>query len=333
MAIVSVDETYPRASQTRSDERTYTRMYNVLSDVQDESELIIRQATGLPKRGQVHPVDTAAVCTDVNCTQDTDAPQLWHCDVTYSTRVPTNATTNPLLRPAQYSYDTATENVNVGLAYKFLNGSGNYTGIRYRRSPLDELDSDNRWVPVRTSAGEIFDPGLQETVYYPVLHVTRNEQSWTSLSAQQYVGSINSHEYNGYAPYTMLMVDINAKLTRENFNDIEYVFWEVNYTIQIKEDTWDHILVDNGARAINYDLDHMPVYLQGDDTTTALVTQGEINDRLPTVALLDANMRSIRCSLNGNGELQTRPNSLPLVEFYRVYRTKRERDFRLLNLF
>lgn len=330
MSIVSVNEIYPRSSSISGDERTYTRMYDVLSDVQDESEYMIRQATGLPKRSQIHPIDTSAVVTDVNFSQDANAPQLWHATVNYSTKVPVNITVNPLLRPPQYSYDTETETVPVKLAYKFLNGTGAYTSIEYRRSPFDSPDLEKLFVPVQTSAHELFDPGLQETVYYPIFNITRNEQNWTSLLAEQYLGSINSVPCNGHPAFTLLMSNITATLQRENFQDTEYVFWEVTYKIKVNADTHDWKINDNGSQRINFDT--FPTYQDQFDNTTAVTNAGEINPDMPVKIITDRDRRTVRVNLNGFGE-QHRRASDEVKNFYRVYRTKKERDFNLLNLF
>lgn len=329
--IVSVNEVFPRESSSSSNERTYTRHYQALSDVFNESELQVKIATGLPKRGQIHPEDGQAVCNSVTIKQNTDNPKVWECDIEYSTRVETNADVAPLLRPPQYSARTYKESQSLVKAFKLLNQTGNYTGIEYRKSPIDVAPENNLWVPVHTSAGQIFDPPLSKNVRYLELSITRNEQMNPVNNMLLYVDTINSQLCNGYPAFTMYMDEISANLTREEFEEQEYVFYEVNYRILVNPRTWHMILTDYGSQFLNYT--EYPTYLGISDNTTAVTDAGEVSDTQPYQTVLDSNNRANVTYLNGVGEPQQRPPGQPIKYFHRAYQIQEDRDFNLLNLF
>lgn len=106
--------------------RTYTRIYEVLTNDPNDDEQIVGNAEGVPIRGQVLSSDPEAVVISVDPQQSDDSPCIWYVTIEYDTDPPqtsdrtrpdqradldgnpiskTDRPTNPLNEPATWTLD------------------------------------------------------------------------------------------------------------------------------------------------------------------------------------------------------------------------------------
>lgn len=239
MAIIAVQETFTNRGSSFNDkrQRDYTRSFDVLSNLRDESQAVVRLASGIPRPWTPYitpqgDIDPGSYCTNVEVKQDTQDPFLWRAVAQYSsliTRPDIHSIENPLLRPWEVSWSS--------------------TNIMIPAS----RDREGNWVI--NSAGELFDPPPEEEEYRLVLTVTRNEVYFDPNTIRKYKGKVNSQPWIGIAKGQARMVDLSSTKKFEG----GFWFWPTTYIWHIREprpgfkpeEAWALNLLDRGF----YELD------------------------------------------------------------------------------
>jgi hypothetical protein len=75
-------------TDTYEKRRTYTRVFEVITDDEADDEQIVGNADGIPVLGTGFEADTDAVVVSVSCRQSEDTPLIWYVTVEYDTEPP-----------------------------------------------------------------------------------------------------------------------------------------------------------------------------------------------------------------------------------------------------
>jgi len=305
MPIVEVRERRLRAGSFSfgdSGVRQYTRVYHVESDDKGESEVKVRQATGLPRKFDSHPDDTAALVREITIEQRDDQPLLWDVEVLYATEE--GAVENdPLNDPADLEWSFNNEQLPVSKA-DFLNAS---LGL-----PVSAVDTVQTDVPITTSAGIVINPPHMENVPTPVLRITRNETAFNASFAIAWQNSLNDRAWNNVAS-RQAKLNIPSAQRLQHPDPARGFYWRITYEIAFRQDEWTINQLDAGFYSIGAS---GPGFYSPIPDDTNNVTQEPIR-------------------LDGKGDvLSTGVGVGATGAVYRVYRSNRtkERNFDDLNL-
>lgn len=229
MAIVSVGYLQGwEADQTQDQDNKHRRSYLVISSIWNDSLTDILTAVD-PTTGVAIPAmfssfgpdDPGAIVTSRSPRQDVDAPNKWIVDVTWSrltfyaggggkaqttkgnqSHDPAQRKENPLDRPPV---------VRVGCE-------------RYQWSPRHAFDG----TAIKNKAGQRMT--IEADDFRPTITVSRNEAQF-NLNTLEYVNTINSAPFLGYAQARVKLNEITAESGFENnqlFDNVTYVFQVAN---------------------------------------------------------------------------------------------------------
>lgn len=229
MAVVSVSEQfYARSfSSTRKGisplgeillEKQAERQYVVVCNDFADGPAAAETATGIPVYGDTYgglellskkadPIDDDPLIFNVKCSYGTISDS-------------SDTSESPLLAPAIQTYGFSVSSEPV---YKDANGN-----------------------PITNSAGERYDPTVQIDVYDPIITHTQNLATFDGGLASYLVGGVNLDAWYGNAPRTLRINNISA--TQEVWNGVSPAlkYWKVTLEVQIRFDTWDVNILDQG---------------------------------------------------------------------------------------
>ncbi len=195
-------------------QRSYTRKFEVITSGLADA-YSVKQATGIPRRGDVLLTDTDARVKSVAPEQNDDNPYLWIVTVEYDTTTNPEQEENPLDRPAEVTW-SFTQFQRI--AEKDVNGEA-----------------------LLNSAGYYFDPPPEIDDSRPVLTITRNEPAFNASQAIDYQDAVNSDSFLGFEPYQAKVANITA--TRQ-FEKVWY--WKVTYEFHFRREQWTLEILDQG---------------------------------------------------------------------------------------
>ncbi|QDU62175.1 hypothetical protein Pan216_30420 [Planctomycetes bacterium Pan216] len=276
MAVIAVNEQRAerRGREGEQGEREYTRVYLVESDNPDDQEPVILSAEALPKRGDLFAPDPAAICKTrlAQPHGDEATTELWRVTIQFATATG-DEQDNPLERPADISWDMA----------------------QFR----EDVRVDEDGIPIRSSAGQPYDPAPQRDQSRPTLRIVRNEASYSASLPVEFSDSVNSDYFFGAAPGVAKCAKIAGRRATEG----ELTYWVVTYEFHFKHDGWPLRLEDQGTYELK---DGKPKQIK--DTDGIPITEPEF--------------------LDGNGN-KLPAEDPPVVGEFRIYRS---RAFAVLNL-
>lgn len=236
MGIVSVKEQFEGrdTSQGIKRERTYKRVFDVLTDDPRTGGFAVRAALGIvigdPYQLGVDGVDawaegdTGAFATSIRAAVSSDDGRTWRAEVDYGPYDP-ETTTSPLDEPEEVSWDGVTFEVPV------------------------DYDADG--TAIVNSAGDPYDPPVIREDDRPVLTIVRNELEFDPDLSDLYRGSTNSATFFGRAAGTVKMLPIRAqRLWSANLQLNNGFYWRVTYTFHINKDGWKKKLLDQGYQEV-----------------------------------------------------------------------------------
>lgn len=272
----------------------YTRRFRVIADSKLASPFAIRQASGLPQRGDAFERqlgtttdrDETATCKSISVSQDEDNPLLWNVRATYG-RMDSEAeqvAENPLERPSEIAWSFASF---TKVAEQDINGRG-----------------------ILNSAGDYFDPPAEIDDSRLVLAITRNEAAFNPAIATDYQDALNSDTWYGFEPGQVKLTAISAQRAIEN----RRIYWRVSYEFHFRRDTWKLKILDRGKRKIAGSPDFL-AYINARDENGTELHDTPVTEPVP---------------LDGNGGelLGPSPNTVHYLEFD-VYKS---RSFAALGL-
>lgn len=192
--------------------RQYRSVYLVQTSDPHVSHHAVMTATGIPQRGTAHPEDSGAKVKTIDAEVDNDDGLKWLVSVTWQS--PTlEIETSPILEPPEISYGFA----------------------QFSRVADKDID-DN---PIVNSAGETFDPPLEQDDSRAVVLIKRNEASFYFARAIAYQDAVNTDAYSGAEPGTLKIARITAD---RKVHSVFGVYYEVTYEIHYRPDGWKSTL-------------------------------------------------------------------------------------------
>ena len=230
MAIVDYGELPQRTGKTDSSfKRSYTRVFEVLSDDFADGPITVAAAVGLGLGNTYqsgNDVDLGAFVQDIEAREVERGQEigLWNVTVQYGGVDPTqggeNADGNPLNKPIEVRWGSE----------------------RYERVVDEDINGD----PIVNSAGDPFDPPLVIDDSRPVLQITRNEATFDAGLADAYKDTINSEPWRGNDAKTWKVAEITGK--REFHAEFGY-YYVVDYEFHFRPETWTKRVLNQGMRA------------------------------------------------------------------------------------
>lgn len=222
MAIVAVTETSKRSHGAALEKgaRSYTREFWVETDDQATDLQAVREAVGVPKRGELYPGDFGSFCQGVTVEPREEDPRTFVVTADYdsNTSVTQEQEENPLLRPVELSFE----------------------GEQYVYVATKDLDGK----AFKNSAGDPFDPPPEITGTRPVLVMQRNEAALNPTLVLQYQDAVNADAFLGFPPRTVKVGTISGRRSFEN----SVAYWVVSYRFVVDWRTWRVFLLDAGFR-------------------------------------------------------------------------------------
>lgn len=232
MAIVSVTLLSDRTYNITKDGREAHDDYRIISDIANESGVVVRFAVdpdtnlAVPQRGQAYPNDNGLRVHDVKIKQgDIDNREIWTAGIDYKTGDPQNVAESPLDRPAIVSWDDA--------------------------ETTEPVYTDRNDEPIINSSGETYDPPVQRPFWDLMITVQRNVASHNPIAALAYRGTVNSSSFQirGWTinPQKALLIGWSA--TEQFENNVYYAAETIR--IACRGDGWKRNLLDQGYLELN----------------------------------------------------------------------------------
>jgi len=226
--------------------KKYTRVFLVVLDtVETDGAITARQAAGVPRRGDLHDTDTSARVIVVDPQQIDGSPLYWNVEVEYSTEYDSDSgggvvAENPLDRPDEYSWG------------------------HFDRTVI--LDRDKNGAAITNSAGDVFDPPLEEDQSLPELTIIRNQLVYPPNTAFNYMNSVNNSSLTikgaTVAPRQVKMKQFSGQQNTEN----GVTYFRVTYRVQFNPATWDRFVLDIGFNQLVAGV-RVPILVKGEPPT------------------------------------------------------------------
>ncbi|HUU97755.1 MAG TPA: hypothetical protein VM487_18625 [Phycisphaerae bacterium] len=227
----------------------YTTRYRVTSNSATEATADILTASfggvSVPSYGDAHAADASAFVTKVGpatLISDSDFKK-WELSVVYDDGEQERPA-NPLNDP-----------VSISWGHKFI-------------TEVVAMDVDG--APIDNSAGEPFDPPLEQEVAVLTLRVRRNESTFNPALAHAYTNTVNSDNA------TIAGLSISARQGKvanisgesDERNGVDY--FAVTYELEFREGRWDRDVLDVGFHYLSAG---EPVTFKDDEKATMQTPQ------------------------------------------------------------
>jgi hypothetical protein len=202
----------------------YQRHFKVVTNDLTDGPHVIASHLLCPKRGDTYLVtaaesDIIATCIDVEVEPNGDSPFCWLVTAKYSTdRLVSLTLDNPLNVPPEIFWDF----------------------IPYERPITRDLFG----IPLVTSSKERYDPPWVTEEKRPILRIRRNEATFSPANALAYQDTVNQDIFAGAGQYAAKINHITGRRSR----DFGLIYWEVDYEIEFRRETFWLYLLDQGWR-------------------------------------------------------------------------------------
>lgn len=204
----------------------YTETYYVRSDSATESVASILTASfggvSIPAMRAAHPDDASAKVTKVGSARPLGGPATtkWNVTVQYDDITSDTPEDNPLNDPVRISW-----------------GHRTYTEV---------LEEDIHGNPIDNSAGDMFDPPLEQASHGLTLRVVRNEASFSASEAHDFADTINSNSCTICGLSIPGRVGKVIEISGEKAERNGQAYWTVTYMLEFNRRTWDRRPIDIG---------------------------------------------------------------------------------------
>jgi len=242
MPVISIKEKAKGREAGRSENtNTYSRVFLVETDAVSDGPQVAREASGIPRMFDVHPADNRAFVNDISV-RETENRKLFEVFVSYQTFPGRHfqRRENPLREDPE-------------IDWSFVNES-------------EIVTQDTAGKAITNSAGDVFDPPLEQTRSFLQFGMVRNERDFDPAEAVSFINSVNSVEttIGGFiaAARTAKMVEMSGKSVATPGRD----YWVVSYKVIFDEDTFDREVLDAGFNALNAAGKKVKIHNEGDGT-------------------------------------------------------------------
>jgi hypothetical protein len=224
MPVVEVTELYRRRGTQGADwKRTYTRVWQVITDSFNDGPRTVREALsvglGMPY-ATPNESDNGAFVQSLSAECVSDDGLQWEVTVEYGPYQPLDRPQNPLDEQPTIAFSWA----------------------QFERP----CDFDVGGLAILNSAGDSYDPPVMVDDPRPILQLVRNEASFDPALVHQYRNKVNSTSFFGADPGTVKVANITGH--RVKHPDLGY-YWEVSYEFA-NNDTWHVFVLEQGMRQL-----------------------------------------------------------------------------------
>lgn len=241
MSVLSVREIWQgRDGDDEAENRRYTRVFRVMTSSNYDTAAAVLADIRVPRISELFPADIGAWCQKRAARQESFSPRVWIVTCSYSSE--RELEENPLDDPAEIIWD----------------------GEEYMRPVVFDRNGD----PVLNSAGDPFDPPVEEEDEWTVVEIVKKLPAVPEW-IMGYRKAINSDAFT----LDGRSVDIGqAKVKRirlgkwEERNDIP--FRSLTLLLHLRDDGWDEPVLDRGYRQKKPGDSTKRVAMVNDDGTT-----------------------------------------------------------------
>lgn len=240
MAVIATHETgnrrLSRKIQGNKVVREYERTFEVFTDDKEDDGRVVMTEADVPQLNDPYMdsngvIDGGAFCDDVSPQCSDENPYQWTVSAHYTSEVDSeaieaqdpgddgdNASTDPIFRPTIINYSTR---------------------ARTRVAEFDYSVPPKQYV---NSAGQQFDPPVEEEILNMVIHVIRNEATANPNTIALYTGACNRGAWGGFAEYQARI----TSWTADQQNEQGQTFYQHKYEIEVQTPSWEIKVLDAG---------------------------------------------------------------------------------------
>lgn len=222
MSVVSVSELWNGrdGDYDISGEKTYSRVFRVVTDNKADEFTTVQASGSLPYVGNVYPNDANCFCQKVSGSQESFSPKVWLVTAAYSNKL--EAAEDPTNDAAEIEWDTE----------------------QFQR-PIFKDKDDNAIV---NSAGDPYLPGIERDDSRRIVTITKNMTSVPSWILT-FEDAVND------SSFVVDGITIGARKAKcqktsvgkwQERNGTEYR--QVQIVLHLRKDTWDFEVMDTGLR-------------------------------------------------------------------------------------
>ena len=206
MSVVNVHRNKAADTAGSGAERRWTLLaWTVLvDDAVNDDVNTAKYATGIPRIDEVLTADPwqAGVNVDARCR---GGGLLYDVAVRYESGAGGDLDDNPIAEPMEIEWFS----------------------VKSREAIENDIHGD----PIHNSAGESFDPPLEEDVYDTGLRISRNTAAFDDQEAAAYRGAVNADAFRGYAPGQCRIAEWTAVKQYAG----HFVYWKESIEIHIRQ--------------------------------------------------------------------------------------------------
>jgi hypothetical protein len=244
MAVISCEQIFEGRNGGESSGRVlkHTRVYEVITDDDNDDENTVGLASGLPLMGE--PLDTSpsATLTDIEPSQSSDSPRIWYVTCNYNSDLP-NDQAAEVAGPDETGASVAQANPTE----REENPTNRPPVYRIESEKSKEVvEYDWNGTAITNSAGDPFFPPLEAEVSYPVIVIERNYPIGSPIldlgTQALYYDAVNSVAWRGIAPKLLKIEKIGVSYDFEN----GVAFGRVTFNIKLNWKNWHSKPADMG---------------------------------------------------------------------------------------
>ena len=299
---------------------TYKQLWQVLTDDMNDGMITVMGAMGLPQPYSLYyfgnEADVSAVATSVSPKRDKNKPLIWNVTITYTQLPGIEAAAGgagddpidvtrylPECRIWHVAYDEVVATARKGLP------SEDFATVMLKDKTA-----------VQNSAKMPLETPLMDQKYYQVIEITNNQWTYRQWLAKAYRDRVNSDTWWGNLPGTAKLVAYGGQMRfTENDEGVPSVYWSVRHEIHVKDDGWDHEVLDHGK----YRLSRSDGTIPSDPSVATGVAP--ITDEL-------GRMVDVAVPLDGLGQPLEMNATPPVSEYYFHWHVKDQVTFSGLQL-
>ena len=262
MAVIEVKESWGGRAWHDATGKGAVRLFTVTTDEWD-SEVIAREAAGIPQKGKKHPDDPNLLVVS-NSAARKGTGMVFEVTVEYRTgdaRKGGSDAVHPLKRPVQESIgetsmmvpvDYAVDGPNTRKTMSILKAAGigvQETQTIYRGGLPIKIRSVK--CPIVNTAGSVPDPKAMVSIAVPVLTLTKNVKEYDKSVYLPYWNTLNRSTFRGMSPGTVLMRSILGDPREEEVKGKSYEYVTLVHNILIQPWGWDWRMKNEGQVVYN----------------------------------------------------------------------------------
>lgn len=258
MAVIDVKESSGGRAWHDREGKGAIRMFSVTTDDWD-SEVIAREAEGVPQKGKKHPHDPN-LKVEQNSAARQETGMMFEVTVEYRTgdaKLGGSDAVHPLKRPIEIGWgetsmmmpiDFAVDGVNTRKTIRILKAAGIGVqeietfyrgGIKYKRRRVK--------CPVVNTANSVPNPKPMNEVYVPAMTLTRNVKDYDSKTLLPYWNTLNKSTFRGFPKGTVMLRSIIGDPREEEVDGKSYEYYGLVHNLLIREEGWAWRMKNEGT--------------------------------------------------------------------------------------